>query len=125
MSDEKKEKIVVLGFGWVGQANAIALVQMGYQVFYYDIVEPKRHYERDFKDWYTKIKPLGQLLEKDDEFTWYIVAVGDRVRDDGTQDTSLIKKSLDELKNARGGIILRSTLLPQNLKELLDRKSVV
>jgi len=118
MSDEKKEKIVVLGFGWVGQANAIALVQMGYQVFYYDIVEPKRHYERDFKDWYTKIKPLGQLLEKDDEFTWYIVAVGDRVRDDGTQDTSLIKKALDELKNARGGIILRSTVLPPSLKEL-------
>jgi phosphoglycerate dehydrogenase-like enzyme len=40
IEQSKEEKIVIVGFGWVGQANALALVQMGYQVFYYDVLPP-------------------------------------------------------------------------------------
>ena len=51
------EKIVIVGFGWVGQANALALNQMGYEVFYYDIADPKQLYEKHASG-YGKIKRL-------------------------------------------------------------------
>jgi len=117
MSDTK-EKIVILGFGWVGQANAISLSKMGYSVYFYDVVEPKRHYESVCGEFYNKISSLNQPLQEDSKDTWYIITVGDRVMEDGVQDISLIKKAIDALKGAKGGIILRSTILPQSLKEL-------
>jgi len=115
----EKEKIVVLGFGWVGQANALALTEMGYPVFYYDIAPPIHHYNSgQYSDLYKKIIPLSNLLEEDGENTWYIVCVGDRVKDDGEQDLSLIKKVLESLEKSMGSVILRSTVLPQHLKNL-------
>src|SRR3989344_1962308 len=38
------EKMVVVGFGWVGQANALALNILGYNVSYFDPGEPPQHY---------------------------------------------------------------------------------
>ncbi len=113
-----KETIVIIGYGWVGQANALALTRMGYLVFYYDIAPPVLRYEAKYKNLYEKIKPFGSVLEKNGENTWYIVSVGDRVLEDGAQDITLIKKALESLKPARGRVILRSTVLPQNLKAL-------
>ena len=114
MQNNALEKIVIVGYGWVGQANALALTQMGYPVFYYDIVPPVYKYESEF---YGKVKALPELLEEDGENTWYIVSVGDRVKD-GEQDISLIKKALDNLSSAKGKVVLRSTVLPQSLKSL-------
>ncbi len=102
----------------MGQANALAFIAMGYPVFYYDVVQPKFHYQDTCAHLYDKIKSLSEPLEQDSRDTWYIIAVGDRVTEDGTQDISLIKKANSLLKSAQGGIVVRSTVLPQNLKKL-------
>lgn len=113
-----KEIIVIVGYGWVGQANALALLSMGYDVFYFDIQEPKLHYEKEHKKMYFKIKKLKSILEKDSLNTWYLVCVGDQIGDDGEQNISAIKNALDSLESAKGGIILRSTVLPEKLNAL-------
>lgn len=110
-----KETIVIVGFGWVGQANALALTRMDYPVFYYDIAPPVLRYANKYAGAYAKVGPLGHILEKDGERTWYIVAVGDRAEENGEQDLSLIKSALGSLKSAKGGVVLRSTVLPQRL----------
>lgn len=112
-----KEKIVIVGFGWVGQANALALSMAGYSVFYYDVVNPQRKYAK-YERTYEKVKPLKSPLAEERGNTWYIVCVGDRVDEKGNQDISLIKEALNLIKEAKGRIILRSTVLPQYLKEL-------
>ena len=115
---EESEKIVVVGFGWVGQANALALVRMGFEVFYYDILAPKLHYADKYNALYEKIKALETLLQVDSQNTWYVVCIGDRVDEKGHQDISLIEKALESLRPAQGKIILRSTILPKYLKNL-------
>ncbi len=112
-----KEKIVVIGYGWVGQANALALTMMGHPVFYYDIVNPEKRYP-NYEKAYEKIRPLNNALEQDSENTWYLVCVGDRVDEKGNQDISLIKEALGSVKSAKGRIILRSTVLPKHLQKL-------
>ncbi|MDP3999621.1 MAG: class I SAM-dependent methyltransferase [bacterium] len=113
-----KEKVVILGYGWVGQANGLSLAQMGYPVFYYDIAPPVFRYADSHEDLYKKILPLKELLAEDSANTWYVICVGDRVQPDGTQDLSLIKKAMAGLKSAQGGVILRSTVLPKHLGSL-------
>lgn len=116
--EEKSEKIVVLGFGWVGQANALALARMGFEVYFYDVVVPKHHYADDYGDYYGKIKSLASPLQVDSLNTWYIVCIGDRVSEEGIQDISLIEKALESLRSAYGKVILRSTILPKYLERL-------
>lgn len=118
MALSSKETIVIVGFGWVGQANALALLDAGYRVFYYDVQTPVFRYGDTHTDGYAKIMPLARVLEKDGPDTWYIVCVGDRVLPDGTQDISTIRKALDSLASAKGGVILRSTVLPGYLSSL-------
>ncbi len=113
----EKEKVVIIGFGWVGQANALALLLDGYSVSVYDPGTPTEHYP-EYSSLYRSIKRLETPLEVDSEKTVYIVCVGDRVDEEGNQDISLIKKALEPLKNASGSIILRSTILPSYLKDL-------
>lgn len=113
--NQHKEKIVVIGFGWVGQANALALTILGYHVYYYDVVNPSQYYRETHSHLYDAITPLSAPLEKDGPDTWYVIAVGDRVKENGEQDISLILKANELLKNAKGGVILRSTMLPAHL----------
>ncbi len=114
----KNEKIIIIGFGWVGQANALALAKIGYQVFCYDVVKPPHFYEDKYSGLYNSIKWLGAPLSEDGPNACYLVCVGDKVKEDGAQDISLIKKALNLVKNAQGTVILRSTILPQHLKSL-------
>ena len=118
MAENKQETIVVVGYGWVGQANALALRILGYNVFFFDPGEPAYHYRDNYSQIYDEIPRLGSVLEKDSENTWYIVAVGDRVSDEGVQDISLVEKAAASLALAKGGVIVRSTLLPKNLAKL-------
>lgn len=115
---EKLEKIVVVGFGWVGQANALALARLGFDVSYFDVATPPRHYASRYGSLYEKVRPLGSLLEIDGPNTWYIVCIGDRVSEEGIQDISLIESVLESLKAAQGKVILRSTVLPSHLAQL-------
>lgn len=112
-----KEPIVVIGYGWVGQANALALHRFGYDVSFFDIVRPSLkypEYERDFGN----ISMLPHPLDVDSTHTVYLVCVGDRVGEDGRQDVSLIRKALESLRDARGTVVLRSTVLPRHLRDL-------
>ena len=113
-----KEIIIVVGYGWVGQANALTLSNVGYEVRYYDITEPKLRYADKYRELYDSVTPLSYVLEKDGPNTWYLVCVSDRVSPEGEQDISSIQKAIDSLKNAQGGIILRSTVLPGHLASL-------
>ena len=116
--EKEDETLVVVGFGWVGQANALAFSRAGYNVSYFDIQEPKLHYTDRYKADYAAIKRLPSVLAADGKNTWYVVCVGDRVTDDGEQDISAITKALDSLRGAQGGVILRSTVLPGKLASL-------
>jgi len=112
-----KEVIVIVGFGWVGQANALALQMLGYETVYFDPGEPPRHYTEHAAR-YDSVQKLGDILARDAKEAWYVVCVGDRVGEDGTQDISNIKRALDSLRGAKGGIIVRSTILPDLLQDL-------
>lgn len=112
------EKVVIVGYGWVGQANALALRRMGYEVFYYDILTPPQHYSKDYGSLYQEVRPLNTLLEKESPTTWYIVCIGDRVSPEGVQDISLIEKALESLRPVSERVILRSTVLPSHLGRL-------
>jgi len=118
MFSNKNEKIIIVGFGWVGQANAIALSKAGYNVSFFDIQDPVFRYVDKYGDDYGVISRISNLEDVDSEDTWYIVCVGDRVLEDGTQDISAIEKALKSLENLEGGVILRSTILPDKLKDL-------
>ena len=111
-------KIVVIGFGWVGQANALSLSIMGNDVYYFDPANPNHHYKDKYENVYSNIKRLKHPLQVDSEDTHYIICVGDRVLPGGEQDISLIKKALDSVKNVKGTVVLRSTILPETLKDL-------
>jgi UDP-glucose 6-dehydrogenase len=111
-------QIVVVGFGWVGQANALSLVGQGHQVAFFDPKEPLRHYEQQYAHRYTKVRRLNSVSELDAEGVCYIVSVGDRVSEEGVQDISLIRGALESLLGLKGTVILRSTVLPHFLMEL-------
>jgi nucleotide sugar dehydrogenase len=111
------QRYVIIGFGWVGQANALALRLMGYDVAYFDPIEQPRHYDAH-ANLYDSIKKLDDPLAADAQHTWYVVCVGDRVSEEGVQDISSIQKALESLSGAKGGVILRSTVLPDLLEPL-------
>lgn len=111
-------KIVVIGYGWVGQANALSLSIMGNDVYYFDPGKPEHHYKKQYENIYSRIKRLKHPLEVDSTKTHYVICVGDRVLPSGEQDISLIKKALDSVQKAKGTITLRSTVLPETLKDL-------
>lgn len=115
----KDEKVVIIGFGWVGQANALALSQIGYDVFYYDVLPPKQHYKGTEKHFYEKVVKLNTPLEVDGSRTSYMVCVGDRVGETGGQDVTFIRQALESLRDAKGTIILRSTVIPKTLPSLI------
>lgn len=112
------ERAVVIGFGWVGQATALALKLMGVEVSYFDPASTALHYVDEYEARYREIPRLTDVLEVDSPTTWYLVCVGDRVSDEGVQDIHAIRAALESLRNAKGGVILRSTILPEALETL-------
>ncbi|MEK7530598.1 MAG: hypothetical protein AAB573_01925 [Patescibacteria group bacterium] len=113
----EKEQVVIVGYGWVGQANALALTQMGYQVAYIDPAEPPHHYKAHER-LYTKIVRVDSIASVDSPDTVFVVCIGDKVSADGVQDISLIASALSDLTHIKGTVILRSTILPGKLKDL-------
>ena len=113
-----KEKIVIVGFGWVGQANALALVKMGYPVFYYDIAQKIEPLYQGYVVEYARIKRLGAVSDEDGENACYVVCVKDGLTEDNSQDISALTRAVGSLANLSGKVVLRSTVLPQHLKTL-------
>lgn len=114
---QNREQIVVVGFGWVGQANALALSAMGYPVAYLDPMTPVRHYGA-YADSYAGVRRLSSAQEADSADTVYLVCVGDKVAEDGTQDIANIHAALETLRGVEGTVVLRSTILPDLLAGL-------
>jgi len=112
------ETIVIIGFGRVGQANALALSLMGYSVHYYDIQEPYRHYLNSYASVYERITALPYARAQDNDRTSYVVCVDDDLSTNGEQDTSRIQKVLEDLRDTVGRVILRSTVLPDRVEGL-------
>lgn len=113
------QDVVIVGFGWVGQANALALSFLGFRVFFYDIRSfPPRRYGSVWHRHYDRIRPITDPVERDHETTVYLICVGDRVSHDGVQDVSLIRRAADALRGAAGAVVLRSTVLPEHLPQI-------
>jgi UDPglucose 6-dehydrogenase len=113
-----QEKIVIVGYGWVGQANALAFVTMGYDVSYFDPSDVPQHYVAEYKTLYEKVKRLSSVTEVDSENTTYVICVGDKVSEEGVQDISLIESVLKSLENVKGTVVLRATIVPDTLERL-------
>ncbi|MEN9390235.1 MAG: hypothetical protein RLZZ283_335 [Candidatus Parcubacteria bacterium] len=113
----EKEQVVIVGYGWVGQANALALTLMGYQVTYIDPAEPPHHYGA-YERIYAKVARAESIAAVDSPNTVFIVCIGDKVSEDGIQDISLITSALKQLADVQGTVILRSTILPGKLSGL-------
>ena len=114
----KQERVVIIGYGRVGQANALALCKFGYEVFYFDLVSPRLHYADEHYEEYEKLRALQHPLAVESDRTWYVVCVGDKIQEDGTQDISLISQALMTVNQARERVILRSTVLAEHLPSL-------
>lgn len=112
-----KEQIVIVGYGWVGQANAIALSKMGYSVSFFDPHPPDLHYQSEYANEYEKVGQLSYVLENDSPLTWYIICVGDVVSEDGVQDVSRIQSAVESLSGRAGHLIIRSTIRPDYLEK--------
>jgi len=112
MNGEKKEKVNIIGYGFVGQAVGIGLKRLGYNVTAYDIVQKENIYKQnDFKE-----IPLIAGEELPDSGI-HIVCIADKVLPDGRQEIGHIAKILDRLWG-KGTLILRTTTLPKLLSGL-------
>ena len=115
---KKQEKIIIVGYGWVGQANALAFVTMGYDVSYFDPNETPQHYVSEYGNLYKKVTRLNSIKEKDSQNAVYVICVGDKVDDEGVQDISLIESVLESLQGVKGTVVLRATIVPDTLEKL-------
>lgn len=111
------ERVVIIGYGWVGQANAIVLKNLGYEVSYIDPSPPPLHYA-EYQVIYDSVPRITDAKSVDSESTVFIVCVGDRVSDEGVQDISNIRQALASVEGVKGTVVLRSTVLPDLLEEL-------
>ena len=118
MSFSPKEIIVVVGYGWVGQANALALSHIGYHVCYYDVGEPKCTTRTSIKILMIPSRHSHLPLRKMALTRAILCVSGDRVSPEGEQNIEAIKKALESLHDAKGTVVLRSTVLPASLVSL-------
>jgi len=105
-------KINIIGYGFVGQANAIGFKRLGYEVEAFDIKEKENIYnEKEFND--ISLKTKGELPDAGIN----IVCIADKNPEDGRQEVGHIAKTLEDLKG-RGTVILRTTVLPGLFSDL-------
>jgi UDP-glucose 6-dehydrogenase len=110
--------VVIIGFGWVGQANALAAASLGFKVGYFDIGDPKLHFSDGHAKMYRTLTRLSHPTEWDSRSTIYLVCVGDKVSEEGLQDISAIKKALKSLSSVNGQVVLRSTVISSHIRKL-------
>lgn len=106
------EKINIIGYGFIGQATAIGLKRLGYEVFAYDIKPKENIYqEKDFNE--IPLKTEGKLPEAGIN----IICIADKYLEDGTQKVDHVIEALNKLES-KGALILRTTMLPRHLSEV-------
>ncbi|OGZ72564.1 MAG: hypothetical protein A2908_01685 [Candidatus Staskawiczbacteria bacterium RIFCSPLOWO2_01_FULL_38_12b] len=101
-----EQKINIIGYGFVGQATAIGLTKLGYQVTAYDISQKENIYNaQEFKKIDLKI---GNILPGEGI---NIICIADKTLDDGKQEISHVIEVINSL-HGKGVTILRTTVLP-------------
>lgn len=115
---KNENSVVVIGLGFVGQANAVVLSRMGYEVFGKDLREVDNIYATED---FTKVKIFKEASElpfKPEDAVPAIVCVNALNQEHG-QDLKPVQSALLEARKiTRGPVILRTTLLPKNLTTL-------
>lgn len=91
--------ITIVGFGWVGQANALALSKLGHDVSWYDSGQPEIHYVDDYA-------PLTCVREVD-RGAVCVVCVGEAQVADALKALPLDCR-----------VVLRSTVPPDQIEKL-------
>lgn len=105
-------KVNIIGYGFVGQANAIGLKRLGFDVIAYDIKSKDNIYsQKEFNE--IPLKTNGELPE----YGINIICIADKNFEDGRQEVGHIAKVLEALAG-RGTVILRTTMLPRFLSGL-------
>lgn len=111
----KNKKVNIIGYGFVGQANAIGLKRLGYDVAAFDIQEKENIYGvEEFNE-----IPLTVGEELPDSGTHIICIKEKHFKDKGKriQEVGHIARVLHELKG-KGTVILRTTALPRFIATL-------
>lgn len=107
------KKVNIIGYGFVGQATAIGLKRLGYDVTAYDIVPKENIYgKKDFEE-----IPLVVSQELPDSGI-HVVCIADKFSPDGRQEIGHIVRALDKLWDKESILILRTTILPKSLAGL-------
>lgn len=113
-----ENRVVVVGLGFVGQANAVVLARMGYEVWGKDLREVENIYATDDFAKIKIFKEASELPFKPEEHVPVMVCVNALNNGQG-QDLKPAQSALAEARKiTRGPIVLRTTLLPGNLGAL-------
>jgi len=114
-----QKRVVVVGLGFVGQANAVVLARMGYEVWGKDLKRVENIYATED---FNKIKIFNSKEELPfipEENVPVLVCVNALNASDGAQDLIPAASALNEARKISNGIVvLRTTLLPENLGKL-------
>lgn len=110
------KKAIIIGLGFVGQANALALIKMGYKVYGYDVKAVKSIYkDKDF----SRITFLPKIIKAKFGCPVLVCVNAPTTNPRTLLDLRNVKKALSlGRKITSGPIILRSTVLPTLLKPL-------
>ncbi len=104
----KKQKVNIIGYGFVGQANAVGLKRLGYDVAAYDIQEKENIY--GVKEFDEIPLTVGEQLP---DSGIHIICIAEKnFKDQRRQEVGHIARALHELKG-KGTVILRTTALPR------------
>ena len=108
------KEVIIIGLGWVGQANALALIKDEFIVHGIDIRTVNNIYkDPDFNK--IKISDAGSFTSDAPK----IICVNALNDEHGKQDLSAVFSALKTARQIGGGpVILRSTVLPTKFKNL-------
>src|SRR3989344_672424 len=108
--------VVIIGLGWVGQANALALIKRGFSVVGYDVKPVNNIYkDPDFKNIRFCLPEEKKINITDNAPK--IVCVNAPTEANGHQNTTHVSTALSFAHKLGGGpVILRTTILPTKLK---------
>lgn len=111
-------RVVVIGLGFVGQANAVVLSRMGYEVWGKDLREVDNIYATDDFNKVKIFKDASDLPFKPEDGLPVMVCVNALNFEHG-QDLKSAQSALAEARKITlGAVVLRTTLLPENLTAL-------
>jgi UDP-glucose 6-dehydrogenase len=111
-----QNKVVILGLGFVGQANAVALTRMGYEIWAQDIVKVNNIYAADDFDKINIFTDVSDLPFKPADKVPVMVCVNAHNGGCG-QNLEPARAALAKARKiTRGLVIVRTTIMPKHLQ---------